>query len=142
MKRVLLGMSGGVDSSTAIIFLQELGYEVVYNTKEKESLSNLKSLLMYSPKLLYNESKACNAIYSNMVIDENDNLYMCSTYNKLLANLNNFNLEEYKKQLINESNLICPKAPCFLCHTVNIYKNLKMLLDNEPLIKEKLKNEL
>ncbi len=29
MKRVLLGMSGGVDSSTAIIFLQEAGYEVV-----------------------------------------------------------------------------------------------------------------
>ncbi|MBR2678234.1 MAG: tRNA 2-thiouridine(34) synthase MnmA [Bacilli bacterium] len=29
MKRVLLGMSGGVDSSTAIIFLQKQGYEVV-----------------------------------------------------------------------------------------------------------------
>ncbi|MBQ6497892.1 MAG: tRNA 2-thiouridine(34) synthase MnmA [Bacilli bacterium] len=29
MERVLLGMSGGVDSSTAIIFLQEAGYEVV-----------------------------------------------------------------------------------------------------------------
>lgn len=29
MKRVLLGMSGGVDSSTAIILLQEKGYEVV-----------------------------------------------------------------------------------------------------------------
>ena len=29
MKRVLLGMSGGVDSSTAIILLQKMGYEVV-----------------------------------------------------------------------------------------------------------------
>ena len=29
MKRVLVGMSGGVDSSTAVILLQEAGYEVV-----------------------------------------------------------------------------------------------------------------
>ncbi len=29
MKRILLGMSGGVDSSTAIILLQEMDYEVV-----------------------------------------------------------------------------------------------------------------
>ena len=29
MKRVLLGMSGGVDSTAAVIRLQNLGYEVV-----------------------------------------------------------------------------------------------------------------
>ena len=29
MKRVLVGMSGGVDSSTAVILLQKQGYEVV-----------------------------------------------------------------------------------------------------------------
>ena len=29
MKRVLLGMSGGVDSSAAVILLQNMGYEVV-----------------------------------------------------------------------------------------------------------------
>ena len=29
MKRVLVGMSGGVDSSVAVVLLQKLGYEVV-----------------------------------------------------------------------------------------------------------------
>lgn len=29
MKRVILGMSGGVDSSVAIILLKKMGYEVV-----------------------------------------------------------------------------------------------------------------
>ena len=29
MKRVLLGMSGGVDSSAAVVLLQKMGYEVV-----------------------------------------------------------------------------------------------------------------
>lgn len=97
---------------------------------------------MSSPKLLYSQNKACNAIYSNLVIDSNNNLCMCSSYPKLLANLDNFNLDDYIKQLKDLSNLVCPKSPCALCHTVNIYKDIKLLLENEPLIKETLSNEL
>ena len=39
-RRVLLGMSGGVDSSVSAVLLQEQGYEVVGTTLELFSGSN------------------------------------------------------------------------------------------------------
>ncbi len=43
-KRILLGMSGGVDSSTAIILLKEMGYEVIGLTFNQQTNSDPENL--------------------------------------------------------------------------------------------------
>ena len=78
MKRVIIGMSGGVDSSVAIILLKEMGYEVVgvtfkfiddFDTKDAEEVA--KKLSIEHHVIDYRDK------FKNKVIDKFINDYSC-----------------------------------------------------------------
>ena len=78
MKRVIIGMSGGVDSSVAIILLKEMGYEVVgvtfkfiddFDTKDAEEVA--KKLSIEHHVIDYRHK------FKNKVIDKFINDYSC-----------------------------------------------------------------
>lgn len=101
MKKVLLGMSGGVDSSVAAIVLQEQGYEVIGATMQLWTLENEKL-----------QDKNC----TNDII--NDAKKLCD---KLGISHHTLNFEEeFKKCVIDNfieaySNGITPN-PCIECN--------------------------
>jgi len=106
----------------------ERGYEVTYNNNDKRFLHNLKEVMMENPSILNGPVRYCTAINRNLFIEEDGNLYSCST-NVLtpLGNIKNYKTKNY--HTIND--FTCEVKNCALCHEVNIYKNLKDLLTDE-----------
>lgn len=74
-KRVLLGMSGGVDSSVSAVLLQEQGYEVIGCTMElwkpeKEDNASVQDAKQVCDKLgIPHYSINCKEIFKNKVVD-------------------------------------------------------------------------
>ena len=116
------------------------GYSLIYNDGSIEHISDMKDILTLSPELLYNPIKYCNALQSCMYIADDGTIYVCSTNVFPLGNIDTIKLKDYLFALTKFRLKSCPVSPCPLCHNVNIYDNVKGLL-NELLNTTKVEKE-